>query len=124
MLCALSARPATSVARAPGSSARRPAVVGASRSSTAEASSPCRHCYQLAYASAREDISDRAARRADKLRARLGWKPGILNLNGGKPKWMRWRTFEPLAAEHDLFVVRSLRAAALKFRLLVRNFRD
>jgi hypothetical protein len=58
----------------------------------------CRHCYQLAYASAREDVCDRAARRADKLRARLGWEPGILNGNGDKPKWMRWRTFERLVA--------------------------
>ena len=52
---------------------------------------------QLAYASAREDVCDRATRRADRLRARLGWEPGILNGNGGKPKWMRRRTFERLA---------------------------
>ena len=84
----------------------------------------CRHCYQLVYASAREDISDRAARRADKLRARLGWEPGILNGNGTKPKWMRWRTFKRLAAEHHQFVARSAQAAALKFGLLVRDFRD
>jgi hypothetical protein len=45
----------------------------------------CRHCYRLAYPSAREDLCDRSARRADKLRARLGWEPGILNGNGGKP---------------------------------------
>jgi hypothetical protein len=27
-------------------------------------------------------------------------------LNGecGKPKWMRWRTFERLVAEHDAFI--------------------
>jgi hypothetical protein len=49
----------------------------------------CRHCYQLAYTSAREDAGDRAARRADRLRARLAWKPGILNGRGGKPRWMR-----------------------------------
>ena len=52
-----------------------------------------------------------------------GWEPGILNGNGGKPKWMRWRTFERLAAEHDQFVGRSIEAAALKFGLLVSDFR-
>jgi hypothetical protein len=57
-------------------------------------------------------------------RARLGWEPGILNGAGTKPKWMRWRTFERLAAEHDEFVARSMQAAALKFGLLVRDFRD
>jgi hypothetical protein len=84
----------------------------------------CRHCYQLAYASAREDTGDRAARRADSLRARLGWEAGILNGSGDKPKWMRWRTFERLAAEHDQFAGRSMRAVALKFGLLTSNFRD
>jgi hypothetical protein len=56
---------------------------------------------ELPAVSAREDVSDRAARRADKLRGWLGWEPGILNGIGTKPKWMRWRTFERLAAEHD-----------------------
>jgi hypothetical protein len=84
----------------------------------------CRHCYRLAYASAREDVCDRAARRADRLRARLGWEPGILNGNGSKPKWMRWRTFDRLAAEHDQFVGRSMQLAALKFGPLVSDFRD
>jgi hypothetical protein len=68
----------------------------------------CRHSYRLAYASAREDVGDQAARRADRLRACLGWEPGILNGNGGKPKWMRWSTFERLAAEHDAFVLALL----------------
>jgi hypothetical protein len=75
-------------------------------------------------ASAREDVGSRAARRADKLRARLGWEPGILNGNGSKPKWMRWRTFERLAVEHDAFVKRSMHAVALKFGLLGSDFRD
>ncbi len=82
----------------------------------------CRHCYQLAYASAR-DAADRAARRANRLRARLGWEPGILNGSGCKPKWMRWRTFERLTAEHDQFVARSMQAVALKFGPLVSDFR-
>lgn len=67
----------------------------------------CRHCYQLAYASAREDAGDRATRRADRIRARLGWEPGILNGNGDKPKWMRWRTFYRLRDAHDRLVNRS-----------------
>ena len=31
----------------------------------------------------------------------MGWKPGVLNDMGSKPKWMRWRTFERLVGEHD-----------------------
>ncbi|MGH9816034.1 MAG: hypothetical protein ACRD6I_08155, partial [Candidatus Acidiferrales bacterium] len=58
----------------------------------------CRHCYRLAYSSQRETADDRAARRADKIRERLSWEPGILNGNGWKPKGMRWRTFERLEA--------------------------
>ncbi len=61
----------------------------------------CRRCYDLAYASSRESPSDRASRRADKLRLKLGWELGILNNAGDKPKWMRWRTFERLVEEHD-----------------------
>ncbi|SDY53906.1 hypothetical protein SAMN05444340_11022 [Citreimonas salinaria] len=61
----------------------------------------CRHCYGLAYPSQSESASDRAARRADRIRERLGWEPGILNGYGGKPKGMHWRTFERLVTEHD-----------------------
>lgn len=68
----------------------------------------CRHCYQLAYPSTRESPRYRATRRAAKLRARLGWEPGILNGGGPKPKWMRWHTFENLAREHDELVKRAL----------------
>jgi hypothetical protein len=75
----------------------------------------CRRCHQLTYSSSREDAGDRSTRRADRLRARLGWEPGILNGEGGKPKWMRWRTFERLAAEHDAFVGASLAAMAMRF---------
>src|SRR5262245_29230451 len=78
----------------------------------------CRHCYQLAYASSREDAGNRATRRADRLRARLGWEPGILNGEGDKPKWMRWRTFERLAAEHDELVRRSMQEIMARFEVL------
>jgi hypothetical protein len=82
----------------------------------------CRNCYQLAYASSREDPGGRATRRADRLRARLGWEPGILNGEGEKPNWMRWRIFERLAAEHDQFVARSMQAVVLKFGPLAKRF--
>lgn len=57
----------------------------------------CRTCRGLAYPSQREDACDRAGRRADKIRSRLGWKPGILNTpSWKKPKGMHWTTFERL----------------------------
>jgi hypothetical protein len=64
----------------------------------------CRQCYQLAYASSREGPDGRAIRRADRIRSRLGWEPGILNGSGDKPKWMRWSTFNRLTAKHDQLV--------------------
>ena len=64
----------------------------------------CRHCHQLAYPSQRESPEDRAARRADRIRYRLGWPGGILEGSGwGKPKGMHWRTYERLSDEHDTF---------------------
>ena len=65
----------------------------------------CRHCHKLAYQCQRETDYDRAVRRADTIRRRLGWEPGILEWRrAGKPKGMHWRTFERLKAEHDAFV--------------------
>ena len=76
----------------------------------------CRHCHQLAYPSQREENYDRAARRADKIRERLGWEQGILNLKGyRKPEGMHWRTFERLNCEHDAYVDESLAGIANKF---------
>ena len=68
----------------------------------------CRHCYRLAYRCQRETADDRATRRAERIRARLQWEPGILNGDGGKPPWMRWSTFERLSAEHEALVAASL----------------
>lgn len=79
----------------------------------------CRHCYQLAYASTREDAGGRATRRADTLRAHLGWGPGILNGHGPKPKGMHWRTFARLAAKHDALVGESLAAMARRFGIKI-----
>jgi len=72
----------------------------------------CRHCYQLAYQSQRETYDDRAARRANKIREKLDWKPGILNEIGWKPKGMHWSTFEQLTAKHNAFVDVSIKGMA------------
>lgn len=61
----------------------------------------CRRCDRLTYQSQRETSGDRAARRADKIRDRLGWEPGILNGQSNKPKWMHGRTFVRLVRQHD-----------------------
>lgn len=75
----------------------------------------CRHCYQLAYPSQREANYDRLARKADEIREKLGWEPGILNSGGLKPKGMHWQTFERLVAEHDALVDQFLAGIARKF---------
>jgi len=46
----------------------------------------CCHCYQLAYPSQRKTDYGRMARRADRIRDKLGWEPGCLNGPGEKPK--------------------------------------
>jgi hypothetical protein len=84
----------------------------------------CRHCYQLAYPSQRETGHDRMARRADRIRDKLGWEPGILNGNGWKPKGMHWNTFEKLTAQHDAFVQISLAGMAAKLNLLGESLND
>ena len=69
----------------------------------------CRHCHNLTYDCQREVEYDREARRADKIRARLEWEPGILNGRGwSKPKGMHWKNFQLLCARHDMHVDRSL----------------
>ena len=59
----------------------------------------CRQCHGLAYRSQREDAGDRAMRRANAGRRKLGWPAGIAFGPGPKPKGMHWRTFSRLLQE-------------------------
>ncbi|MBS1169616.1 MAG: hypothetical protein H6R01_534 [Burkholderiaceae bacterium] len=75
----------------------------------------CRHCHRLAYSCQRERGYDRLARKADKIRDRLGWEAGILNGRGTKPKGMHRRTYLRLRWQHDGLVQASLAGIALNF---------
>jgi hypothetical protein len=54
----------------------------------------------------------------------LGWKPGILNGDGDKPKGMHWRTFERMGSSHDVHVHRALAGMAVKLGLLKGRLDD
>jgi len=68
----------------------------------------CRHCLQLAYESQYEDTELRAARKANRLRDKLGWSNGILDGEGGKPKGMHLRKYNKLVERYDLLLSQSL----------------
>lgn len=81
----------------------------------------CRHCHKLAYKCQRETDDDRAMRRADTIRRRLGWGAGIANPEGGKPKGMHWRTFERLKAKYAAFAKASWMGTAKRLGLMNRQ---
>lgn len=60
----------------------------------------CRSCMNLRYRSQREAPGDRAARRADAIRARMGWASGIFSPPGRRPLSMRWKTYWRLMCEY------------------------
>jgi hypothetical protein len=84
----------------------------------------CRRCNQLAYRSQRERSDDRAARKADKIRRRLGWQPGILNGKGHKPKGMHWHTFDRLEMAHDTYCDVALLGMAERMSLIDTRLAD
>lgn len=60
----------------------------------------CRGCHDLAYESTREDVGERARRRADTLRRKLGdTERGPWRGVPPKPPRMRWATYQRLVEE-------------------------
>lgn len=77
----------------------------------------CRHCQRIKYSSQLEPRLQRAQRKVDKLRARLGEKEWL------KPKRMHQKTFDRLCARHNEAVLRSnelFLSAAWARKLLMR----
>ncbi len=56
----------------------------------------CRTCLDLRYESQNESLRARRLRQIEKIRHRLGWRAGLLSLNGGKPARMHWKTYATL----------------------------
>jgi hypothetical protein len=59
----------------------------------------CRACHRLPYHSQRLGPLDRALRRANMIRVRLGGEPGMAWPIPPKPKGMRWATYDRLRHE-------------------------
>lgn len=81
----------------------------------------CRHCHKLNYACQREAGDDRAMRRADTIRRRLGWGAGIANPIGKKPKGMHWRTFDRLLRDYNRYAAASWEGTAKRLGLISRG---
>lgn len=60
----------------------------------------CRACHGVVYASQHEDSLSRAFSRADRIRARLKWQPGIAFMPGERPKGMHHLTYERLLRQY------------------------
>lgn len=95
---------------------RRVAVLYSGRGSYS-----CRHCSQLAYRSQRETEEGLSARRANRVRVRLGWPQGILNLPGGKPKGMHWKTYSRLVTLHTAHSSKALAHLGASLKSLTRK---
>ncbi len=78
----------------------------------------CRRCSGVVYASQAEAADDRAARRADRIRKRLGWPPGILNGPGVRPKGMHRKTYARLLEAHNEWVALALAGMARRLGLV------
>jgi len=84
----------------------------------------CRHCNQLAYASQFEAPWQRALRRANKLKQRLGIDVGIAEPVPEKPKGMWTRTYGCLLNEVLRAEILADEAQANRFQRLLAQLND
>ncbi len=82
----------------------------------------CRKCRDLTYPCQREELADRASRRVDKIRARLGWEPGWMNFYRERPKGMHANTYLRLTREHLRHVQSSYDAIRRRIGTLADDF--
>jgi hypothetical protein len=61
----------------------------------------CRHCYDLAYESQRENEMYRALHNAQDIRRRLGGSANMIEPFPERPKGMHHETYRRLREEHD-----------------------
>jgi hypothetical protein len=81
----------------------------------------CRHCYRLAHTSQSEGAWDRALRRANKIRQRLGGDPDIAAPFPKRPEGMWRQTYQHLREQAFEAEMRADEAYALRVgRLLAR----
>ena len=72
----------------------------------------CRRCWRLRYKVEAMPEGDKAFRRADKLRARLGWVPGVAFGEGHRPKGMHRAPYDKLLNRYRAAELQVLGAMA------------
>ena len=75
----------------------------------------------LAYATQKLGSGGRASVKATRLRARLGWKGGVFDSNGGKPKGMHWKTYQQLKSHLDVLEEACLDYVGHKLNFLQKS---
>ena len=72
----------------------------------------CRRCWRLRYKVEAMPEGDKAFRRADKLRARMGWVPGVAFGEGHRPKGMHRAPYDKLLNRYRAAELQVLGAMA------------
>lgn len=83
----------------------------------------CRKCHKLAYPIENETDYDRAHRKANDIRRRLGWRVGIAHPMGRKPIGRHWKTFSKLVLKHNRYVDLILTSEAKFLELIDKQKR-